>query len=513
MIVLSPESRPAIGRVALLVPRWTDAREREPQGVPFRSFTLGGAFLAAGYEVVVFDQEHDLDRRDRFAEFAAELDDCIETFIWLNEMYPSNQCRNTERLAARLKRERPDLPVIAGGEFLTVCPPDFLDYETPVDFFLRGYGEAAGLRLIERLALRQPIDDVPGLVWRDRSGVLRHNPPLGEPDFEPEYLALYRRLDLSCYVQTGGVFGNDQPTLALATGRGCTKGCRFCAWSGHPARILPAEPTFELMAELRARYGVRQFHIGELDFFMSQARALQLARLVKERLPDVIWFALGSPIDLVKLSDADWDLLRDGGLRKVEMGSESGSPELLRHIGKRHAAEDIWTVSQKMIERGIVPMQNFLFGFPGETHADRRASLRMIDRLAELSIELHHFTYRYYQPVWGTGLGELSLAHDQARPRRLDAWLVDRERYVDESARTMPWLSAADEREVKELVNFVLPLATSRQVFPSRPRRALYELLRARARAKVRRGTCGLGFSRKLYERVLARPLDQTYVA
>lgn len=513
MIVLAPESRPAIGRVALLVPRWTDACEREPQGVPFRSFTLGGAFLAAGYEVVFFDQEHDLDRRDRFDEFTDELDGCLAAFIWLNEMYPSNQCHNLDRLAARLKRSRPAMPVIAGGEFLTVCPPDFLDVETPVDFFLRGYGEAPGLRLLERLAAGLAVDDVPGLVWRDRAGVLRHNPPPAEPDFVPEYLALYRRLDLSCYVQTGGVFGNDRPTLTLATGRGCTKGCRFCAWSRHPSRILGATETFELMVDLRDRYGVLQFHLGELDFFMSPTRALALARLIKERAPDLVWFALGSPIDLVKLSDADWDLLRDGGLRKVEMGSESASPDLLRHIGKRHVAEDIFVVSRQMISRGIVPMQNFLFGFPGETHADRRDSLRMIERLARLSIECHHFTYRYYQPVWGTGLGDLALAHDVDRPRRLDAWLADRARYVDESARTMPWLPVADEREVKELVNFVLPLATSRQVFRSRFRRLLYALLRARARARVRRASRGWGLSRRLYERVLARRLDQTYVA
>jgi hypothetical protein len=31
-------------------------------GLPFRSFTVAGAFLHAGYRVLFFDQEHDLDR-------------------------------------------------------------------------------------------------------------------------------------------------------------------------------------------------------------------------------------------------------------------------------------------------------------------------------------------------------------------------------------------------------------------------------------------------------------------
>jgi hypothetical protein len=38
------------------VPRWTDRSKIEPQGTPFRTLNLAGAFLEAGYEVVFFDQ-------------------------------------------------------------------------------------------------------------------------------------------------------------------------------------------------------------------------------------------------------------------------------------------------------------------------------------------------------------------------------------------------------------------------------------------------------------------------
>jgi radical SAM superfamily enzyme YgiQ (UPF0313 family) len=255
------------------------------------------------------------------------------------------------RLTAELKAMRAALPVLVGGEFITICPPEFFDIDSHVDFFLRGYGEETGVRLLEHLAAGSEPDDVAGLVWRGGDGALRHLPPQRKALFRPSFLEPYRRLDLSCYIQTGGVFGNDQPTLTVSTGRGCTKGCRFCAWSKHPSRILDVRTAFDLLAFVRDRYGVKQIHVAELDFFMSRKRALQLAELIAAHRPDIRWYALGSPIDLMQFTDAEWDVLRDGGLLKVEMGSESGSARVLRSIGKRHDPEDAYTLSRKMLAR------------------------------------------------------------------------------------------------------------------------------------------------------------------
>lgn len=499
--------------MCLLLPRWSDPQEPGPQGLPFRSFTLGGAFLAAGWELVFFDQEHDLDRTDCFAELERELRGCTAAFVWMNEMYPFQQSTNAHRLATRLKSTHPELPLVLGGEFVTICPPELFDFDHPFDFVLRGYGEISGIRLLDRLRDGQSTDDVPGLVWRDAGGVLRHRPADRTTPLSADWLALYHRLDLSRYVQQGGVFGNDQPTLSLATGRGCTKGCAFCAWSNHPCKILRAREAYELIASMRDRYGVRQFHFGELDFFMSRKRALELADRLAANRPDCVWFALGSPVDLRRFTDADWARLHEGGLRKVEMGSESGSLRLLRAVGKRHEPEDIYRLSATMLGHGIVPMNNFLFGFPGETRADRAATLQLIERIWRLSPDLNHMTFRYYQPVWGTPLGDVALAHDVDRPRRLDAWLQTRADYPEDGKRTMPWLSEADEQEVKLLVNHHLPLVTSKLVLRSPLRRTVYRALRARALKGLRAARLGSDVERWVYRRVIASRLDRTFVA
>ena len=500
------------GRVALIVPRWTDRGCVEPQGTPFRSLTMVGAFLAAGFEVHFADQEVDFDRGGRLDAYVASLADCVAAFVWMNEMYPFHQSVNAQQIAERIRAAHPSLPIVCGGEFVSVCPRGFFDFSHAFHYVLRGYGEATGVQLVEHLLAGTEPVDVEGIVFTTRAGERIDRPAAPRARYSADWLEPYRQLDMEPYVQIGGVLGNDQRTLTIAAGRGCVKGCRFCAWSNHTARILDEDVYFELMVDLRDRFGVRQFHVAELDFFTWPRRALALAERLRAEAPDIVWFALGSPVDLVRLGDAECRALHAGGLRKVEIGSESASARMLRAIGKHHQPEDIHTVSRRLVAHGIRPMNNFLFGFPGETRSDRAASLAMIHRLFRLSPTMCHFTYRYYQPVWGTGSGDEALAAVPDRATRLDRWLADRHRYHVEGERQLPWLPPEDEAEIKELINFQLPLATSRIPLGRAWQGGVYRLLRSRAQRAVATDRRLGRFDRWVFRRAVGRPLDQTYI-
>lgn len=512
LITPDPIDHPAgpLGRVGVIVPRWVPTEQAETQGIPFRVFTLAEALLRAGYEVLYCDQEVDLIRVDRTAELLRGLAGAVGVFIWMNEPYPYHQCVNAAKLTAIVKQAAGVPPVIVGGEFVTICPPAMFDFPSQIDFFLRGYGERAGPELLDRLKHGGDPESVPGVLSR-RGGRLRYSEPENRADFIPEYLDFYRRIDLAPYVQRGGIFGGDGPTLTLAAGRGCTKGCYFCTWRSHPSRVVRAEHVVRLVRDLRDRYGVKQFHFAELDFFLSRTRALETARLMRELAPDCRWFALGSPSDLVRFTDEDWDLLAAGGLRKVEMGSESGSGELLRRIGKRHSPEDIFVVSARMAARGIVPMNNFLFGFPRETRADRAASLRMIRRLTDLAPEAPCLTFRFFQPSWGTPTGDEALAAMPNPFRTVEDFLARRHAFAADGERTLPWLSPADEAEVKALVNHYLPLITSRLSLRPALRQAAYRSLRGMASRRIAKDRRLPAWDINAYRRFVDEPLDATY--
>jgi hypothetical protein len=165
-----------------------------------------------------------------------------------------------------------------------------------------------------------------------------------------------------------------------------------------------------------------------------------------------------------------------------------------------------------MLDRGIVPMNNFLFGFPGETRADRDDSLRLITRIWNLSPERNCMTFRYYQACWDTPVGDLALAAVDGAPRTVTEFLARRGEFDDESARSIPWLPEGDEREVKRLVNHYLPLMTSKLVVQRPWKRRLYHALRRKAERRVVRRNFALRWDRPLFDRFIRGRLDRTFV-
>ncbi len=508
MQILRPSSHPTQGRVGFLVPRWTVDPIASCQGVPFRCLPVAGALVAAGFEVVFFDQEPDLDRHDSSLELRESLHDALTTFIWMNELDPMIQSHNALALATRLKSWYPDLPVVVGGAFISIVPPEGLRTEVPVDYFLRGPGERACAAFVLALRDGTSLALVPGLVWNH--GELRHNEP--DPAVKPiwEHYDVYRQLDLTAYVQSGGIFGNAEATLVIALANGCSKGCGFCYWRDFKPGWLGAEQLVDLVAYLRDRYGVHQYHIAELDFAASRQRVFAVARLWAERVPDCTWFALVSPIDAARFTEAEWDALAAGGCRKLELGTESGSRRVLSAIGKKHAPEDAVAITERMLRQGIVPMHNFVFGTPGEQRSDRQRTLRLIRRLQAMSPWVA-FTFRFFQPAWNTPLGETAMARSPGYPRHLREILAHRPFLGDMHTRAMEWLSAADERTIKVMVLHYLPLTISRATFVRRTSRWAHFALRAVARQRTRLGWFSAGVDRWLFARLVRVDLDCTF--
>jgi len=506
-VVAPPDPR---ARVGFIVPRWIEPPTGSGPGLPFRSIVVAGALYSAGFELAFFDQEPDDRDPDRVAAFLDAIRGTPVVFFWMNDLSPSVQLLNTARLAAVVKEHHPSTRIVVGGPFITLCPPEVLRPEWPVDFFVRGYGEQACVELCSALLNGGSLAPVPGLVWR-RNGTCEANPTAAKTPFRPEYLSLYRVLDLDHYKQRGGIFGNGFATMTIGTGQGCAKPCQFCYWRGNPPSLARPEPIVELASWLHRSYGVRQFHLAELDFFTNRRRALTFAREWKRRVPECRWFSLASPVDADRFTDAEWDLLAAGGCAKLELGTETGSARMLRRLGKTHDVDAPLRVTRRAVARGIQTMHNFIFGVAGETEADRRASLRLIRGLQHLDPERVYFAFRLFQPCWGTALGESAIAALEAFPRSLEEVPPYRARFADPHSHTLAWLTDEEDRRVKRLVFHDLPMVTSRLAFDSSFERWAFRALRLAARARLRVGNFDLGLDRWLYRRLIRRSLDNTY--
>ena len=70
------------------------------------------------------------------------------------------------KVAQEIKQLRPTLPVLAGGHHPTLSPDDTMG-EPAFDMLIIGEGEKPMVTLLNTMAENRPLDEVPGLWWRE----------------------------------------------------------------------------------------------------------------------------------------------------------------------------------------------------------------------------------------------------------------------------------------------------------------------------------------------------------
>ncbi len=140
-----------------------------------------------------------------------------------------------------------------------------------------------------------------------------------------------------------------------------------------------------------------------------------------------------------RLSDESFALCRRSGLRRVIIGVESGSQEMMDRIKKDIRREQVFRSAEKCLRHGIRVTFPFILCFPGETDASIQASLDMARELRAMS-PIFETPLFYFKPYPGTPLTEEAVADGYVLPRTLDEW-ADFDFYRSKS----PWVTP--ERE------------------------------------------------------------------
>jgi radical SAM superfamily enzyme YgiQ (UPF0313 family) len=174
------------------------------------------------------------------------------------------------------------------------------------------------------------------------------------------------------------ILGGDFMVFELS--RGCPDACTFCsqAMYGRPWRVRdPARVAAEVELAI-THHGTRTAYFMDLEF----TRPMDQVRELCDRLA-----ALGRPLRWccqTRVDRVDASLLavmRDAGCALVHFGVESGSQKLLDALGKGIRLEQAARAVRLTREAGMQSAAFFMLGFPGETTAQMRETLRFSRRL------------------------------------------------------------------------------------------------------------------------------------
>ena len=409
-------------------------------------FPMGLAYLAGsakreGHDVLIYNGEHDpsldyvnlttyssnyyryLDAlRDyehsawkRVAKVMADFKPDVVGITSFSVKWPS-----ARRIAAIAKDYNPRVPVIMGGQHVTIMTDDAMA-DPNVDFVVKGEGEITFIELLREIEGDQNWENVPGLSYKrsgrvsggtkkqenvpglsfKRGDEIVHNPlsqvahnsprPLVD-DLDdlapPARECLY---DVENYLP--------QALGKLFASRGCPYQCNYCGtqniWT-YKVRHRSSASLVEEIRHVKKEFGTNYFTFFDDVFGLDKKRAIDLCQEMAKAKLGVRWDCL-TRSNLV--SDELLIAMKKAGCVKIDMGVESGSDKILKDTKKGLNTEQILTGGRLIKKHGLFLYAFFMVGLPTETEDDAKMTIEFLEKLKP-----HWAGISIFTPIPGTAI-------------------------------------------------------------------------------------------------------------
>ena len=327
------------------------------------------------------------------------------------------------------------IPIISSSD----STDNFKKYlQAGADFVILGEGEMTLLELMTSLTNKTSYQNLEGIAYLadgevvnfGKRPVMRNLDLLPFPAWDLVDAERYRKL----WVKKQGYF-----SLNLATSRGCTYKCNWCAKPIFGNRYNVRSPE-NILAELKTLvqvFGADHIWFCDDIFGLKPGWIAQFADLIEsENLK--FKFKIQSRADLLLDEQIVKDLAR-AGCYEIWIGAESGSQKILDAMDKGITVEQIYKSRFLLRKYGIRAAFFLQFGYPGETKQDIDKTIQMVVDLMpeEIGISVSY-------PLPGTKF------YDSVKGE-----LMDKTNWKDSDEMAMMFQHAYPENYYRELQRYV----------------------------------------------------------
>ncbi len=280
----------------------------------------------------------------------------------------------TQKMARIAKEINPNVKIVAGGPHPTLEGQDLMAMEE-VDFNVKAEGEETFKELCNYLEQgKTDFEKIDGLAFK-KKGKITYNKDRAFIDnvdtipFPARHLSIYPEL----YTETdlGCLYG----------GRGCPYNCGFCSapvqW-GRKVRYRTPQNVVDEIKFVMENFGTREFYFWDDTFTNHRTRTIELCnKMMEEKLP-IVW-SCTTRVNVI--DDELIGIMKKAGCYRIDIGVESGSPDMLKKMNK--------LINMKQIERGVELINKhgimcntfFMVGFPEETKEDVEMTRNLIKNI------------------------------------------------------------------------------------------------------------------------------------
>jgi anaerobic magnesium-protoporphyrin IX monomethyl ester cyclase len=302
-----------------------------------------------------------------------------------------------------VKAVAPECSVVWGGWHPSLFADECLA-EPSVDIVVTGQGEDAFRDVIARLLDGERVRGQVSRPMQDLNRFPAHDYSLIPVE---RYFALKRARQID-YISS----------------QGCRFRCAFCAdpavfargWTG-----LAPERIGDEVEDLHRRHRMEDLAFQDETFFTHAPRVDALAEQFLRRNLPITWTATLRADQACRLGDDLFAKAVRSGLRRVMVGVESGSQQMLDRLQKDMKLEQVHKTAEMCSRHGVGAIFNFIVGFPGEPESSMQATLALAKTLGR-SNPVFETPIFYYRPYPGNPMADASAAQGYVFPRGLEAW-------------------------------------------------------------------------------------------
>ena len=282
-----------------------------------------------------------------------------------------------------MKAANPNLKAGMIGAKVAVNAEGSLREGAAIDFVARNEFDFT----IKDVADDLPWGEIKGISYRNKHGVITHNddrPIIENMDSLPFVTPVYKR-DLVMENYFIGYLKH--PYISIYTGRGCKSRCTFCLWpqtvGGHNYRTRSVGHVVEeIKWAMKAFPQTKEFFFDDDTFTDDLPRAEAIAKELGKL--GIYWSCTAKanvPYESLKK-------LKEGGLRLLLVGYESGNQQILHNIKKGLRIEVAEKFTRDCHTLGIKIHGTFILGLPGESLETMRETREFAKRINPHTVQI-----------------------------------------------------------------------------------------------------------------------------
>ena len=284
-------------------------------------------------------------------------------------------------------KERLDSSLFVGwGSVCKVDPATVLE-KSELDVTVRDELEFTLPEIVEKASDRKDFNSIKGISFKIQEKIAHNEPRPYEKNLDSLPFPAYHLLPMAKYVASESYFFPDGsrdrfvPFFTMLASRGCSMNCLYCPYPTifGPWRGMSPKRVVDEMEKLVNSAGIRIIWFHDQTFSMMAKQTEMLCDEIIDRGLNVTW-ACETRAD--KLSIPLIRKMRRAGCSRIQVGIETGDPELLSKLGKRGCTvEAIEKTLGFVQEEGILIEANFMVGLPGDSWEAVKNTAGLIRRI------------------------------------------------------------------------------------------------------------------------------------